>query len=257
VTSRRSPRLSGQRCEDLGTATTTSTARAGQPLEQINGATGSVTWLHEDQLGSVRLLSDNTGNPSGTKTYDPYGTPTSTTGTVTSALGYAGQYTDAETGFLCLRARYYDPATAQFLSRDPAVAVTDEPYGYTGGDPLNTTDPLRLCHGFWCCVGAELLSARTRRKRITGGLVAQIDEAISLGSTCTYAHDGFYTGGYIRGSLRKIPPWLVRSRGGSERFAAPGVPIRRRAAAGLDYYFASAATRGSGSQTISGAGGRW
>jgi RHS repeat-associated protein len=59
-------------------------------------------------------------------------------------LADAGQYTDAETGFQYLRARYYDPATGQFLNRDPLEAVTREPYGYVGGNPLNGTDPLGL-----------------------------------------------------------------------------------------------------------------
>lgn len=38
-------------------------------------------------------------------------------------------------------ARYYDPATAQFLSRDPLSALTRAPYGYTYDNPLNLTDP--------------------------------------------------------------------------------------------------------------------
>ncbi len=38
-------------------------------------------------------------------------------------------------------ARYYDPATAQFLTVDPAVALTLSPYGYVAGDPLNRADP--------------------------------------------------------------------------------------------------------------------
>ena len=41
-------------------------------------------------------------------------------------------------------ARYYDPATAQFLSVDPDVATTLSPYGYVDGDPLNSTDPSGL-----------------------------------------------------------------------------------------------------------------
>ena len=56
----------------------------------------------------------------------------------------AGQYADAETGFQYLRARYYDPATGQFLTRDPIEAQTREPYGYVGGNPLNGTDPTGL-----------------------------------------------------------------------------------------------------------------
>ncbi len=53
----------------------------------------------------------------------------------------AGQYTDAETGFVYLRARYYDPATGQFLTRDPLVAQTRSAYGYVNSNPLNFTDP--------------------------------------------------------------------------------------------------------------------
>jgi uncharacterized protein RhaS with RHS repeats len=30
--------------------------------------------------------------------------------------------------------RYYDPATGQFLTVDPDVSETGEPYAYTGGD---------------------------------------------------------------------------------------------------------------------------
>lgn len=41
-------------------------------------------------------------------------------------------------------ARYYDPATAQFLTVDPKVATTLSPYGYVQGDPLNSSDPTGL-----------------------------------------------------------------------------------------------------------------
>lgn len=53
-------------------------------------------------------------------------------------------YTDAETGFVDLRARYYDPATGQFLSRDPLVALTRSPHAYVYDNPLNASDPLGL-----------------------------------------------------------------------------------------------------------------
>jgi hypothetical protein len=38
--------------------------------------------------------------------------------------------------------RYYDPATDQFLSIDPLVAKTQQPYAFTDDDPLNEVDPL-------------------------------------------------------------------------------------------------------------------
>jgi RHS repeat-associated protein len=117
----------------------------GQPIEQISGSTA--TYLHADQQGSTRLLTDATGNVVGTYTYGPYGNTTSHTGTAMTALQYGGQYTDTETGYQYLRARYYDPTTAQFLTRDPAVANTMSPYGYAAGNPLNEADPTGMG---WC-----------------------------------------------------------------------------------------------------------
>ncbi len=43
--------------------------------------------------------------------------------------------------------RYYDPTTDQFLSVDPKVAVTNQPYVFTNDNPLNATDPLGLSGG--------------------------------------------------------------------------------------------------------------
>jgi hypothetical protein len=39
-----------------------------------------------------------------------------------------------------LRARYYDPVTALFLTVDPLVDTTRTPYAYTDDNPLNYTD---------------------------------------------------------------------------------------------------------------------
>jgi RHS repeat-associated protein len=92
-------------------------------------------------------LTDGTGRVVGTYRWDPYGRPAGQTGTDTPRLGYAGQYTDPETGLQYLRARHYDPSTGSFLTRDPLVSLTREPYGYVGGDPVNRTDPWGLYWG--------------------------------------------------------------------------------------------------------------
>ena len=131
--------------ETTGTDTTRYIYGPGAlPVEQIN-PDGTIAYLHHDQLGTTRLLTDNLGAETGSATYNPYGTLQASAGTL-SALGYAGQYTDQETGLQYLRARYYDPTTAQFLTRDPLATLTGEPYGYTGGNPTNATDPTGL---FW------------------------------------------------------------------------------------------------------------
>lgn len=134
----------------------------GLPVSQI-AASGAVTYLHHDQLGSTRGLTDSSGAVSAAYTYDPFGTLAASTGTATSPLGFAGQYSDAETGFQYLRARYLDPASGQFLTRDALAAQTREPYGYVGNNPLNYTDPSGLCWGPGCwveeavMVGQEIL----------------------------------------------------------------------------------------------------
>ncbi|MFE9421729.1 RHS repeat-associated core domain-containing protein [Kitasatospora sp. NPDC006697] len=114
----------------------------GLPIEQITA--GGTQWFFHDQLGSTRALTDATGAVVAGYGYDSYGTVTSQTGTATTALQYSGQYRDAETGLIYLRARFYDPTTAQFLTVDPAVQLTLSPYLYASDDPLNLTDPSGL-----------------------------------------------------------------------------------------------------------------
>jgi RHS repeat-associated protein len=107
----------------------------GSPLEQISGST--VLWLQHDQLGSTRLVTDGAGSSKATYSFDPYGNLTASTGTITNPFRFAGEYRDAESGLLYLRARYYDPSTGQFISRDPITATTRAPYSYSANNPLN------------------------------------------------------------------------------------------------------------------------
>jgi RHS repeat-associated protein len=95
-------------------------------IEQINNSTGAVEYLHHDQRGSTLLLTGATGKVEGKCTYSAYGTPTCE-GTATTPLGFDGQYTNSDTGLVYLRAREYDPSTAQFLSVDPLVGTTRAP----------------------------------------------------------------------------------------------------------------------------------
>ncbi|PIE27249.1 MAG: hypothetical protein CSA58_05315, partial [Micrococcales bacterium] len=119
------------------------------PLAQITttdtgGDTGRVAFLHTDTLGSVRAATNTQGEELVRFDYDTHGYPTHTTGdTKATKFGYAGEYTDP-TGLTYLRARYYDPGTGVFLTRDPLLDTTRNPYGYTGGNPLQHTDPTGL-----------------------------------------------------------------------------------------------------------------
>jgi RHS repeat-associated protein len=129
-------------CSKTGPTPTSTDQTAHPSPKSPTPAAPSPTSLHTDQLGSVRLTTDATGAPRRAYTYDPYGNTNAATGTGTdSTLRYTGQYRDPETGLYYLRARYYDPATGAFLTRDPIGLATRSPYNYAGGNSLNASDP--------------------------------------------------------------------------------------------------------------------
>jgi RHS repeat-associated protein len=121
----------------------------GLPVEQISSETA--TYYHHDQLGSTRMLTNSSGSSTGKFTYGPYGALTGSSGTQTTPLGFAGQYTNAQSGLQYLRARAYDPATQQFVSTDPLASSAPtaggegSPYGYANENPLQYVDPAGSC----------------------------------------------------------------------------------------------------------------
>jgi RHS repeat-associated protein len=121
----------------------------GSVAEQVNLSNGKVTYLVADALGSIRGAVNANGTLAASTSYDTWGNP-QTPGGLTSytPFGYAGGYTDP-TGLIYLINRYYDPQTGQFLSVDPAISQTQQPYQYAGDNPVNSVDP----NGLWQYVG--------------------------------------------------------------------------------------------------------
>jgi len=56
-----------------------------------------------------------------------------------------GAGVDPTTGLTYDQARWYDPATGQFMVVDPKVESTWMPYAYADDNPLSNTDPMGLC----------------------------------------------------------------------------------------------------------------
>jgi RHS repeat-associated protein len=150
-------------------------------IEQITSG-GTVTYLHHDQQGSTRLLTGSTGTVTGKCTYGAYGTSTCE-GTSTTPLGFDGQYTSSDTGLIYMRARTYDPATVQFLTRDPWVGLTREPYSYVSDNPLTSADPTGRC-GVLCVGGIVLggVAVATGVGEVVGATVLVGETAVSLGT---------------------------------------------------------------------------
>jgi len=106
------------------------------PIEQITVTPGSHQFLVSDPTGVRETLSSG-GSLSASINYNSYGVPS---GSPISLFGFDGGITDAN-GFIYLINRYYDPTTGQFISVDPDVASTGEPYAFAASDPVNNLDP--------------------------------------------------------------------------------------------------------------------
>jgi len=106
--------------------------------------------------GDVVALLDAQGQSFASYRYDQWGRPLSTETSGTEKVGatlaaeiasrqvlrYAGYAWDAESSLYYCSARYYDPATMQFLTKDIAKADAEEsPYQYCSGDPVGKVDP--------------------------------------------------------------------------------------------------------------------
>jgi RHS repeat-associated protein len=116
----------------------------GPDGDVISRVTASVAvQVHTDRLGSVITTTNTNGTRAALVAYNAWGVKRSPTGNV-GPLGFTGEYTDPVTGFVYLRARWYDPATAEFITRDPAESQTGDPYSYAANSPLAFTDPWGL-----------------------------------------------------------------------------------------------------------------
>ncbi len=67
-------------------------------------------------------------------TYNPYGALSGSTGTATSLIGYAGQFTDSTSDVEYNQARWYDPSSGQFRDPDPDTDESEEDKGAPGDD---------------------------------------------------------------------------------------------------------------------------
>jgi RHS repeat-associated protein len=105
-----------------------------------------VSFYNYDGHGSVRGLSNTSGNLTDSYGYDAFGTIINRTGTTDNNYLYAGEQFDADLGFYYNRARYLNVATGRFVSQDSYEGNKFEPrtlhkYTFVGNNPANSIDP--------------------------------------------------------------------------------------------------------------------
>ena len=88
----------------------------GEKMHYISNPRGDVSAYYYSR---TRLLP--------TYTYDAFGNQTEASGT--DPFRYSGEYYDAESGFIYLRNRYYDPSIGRFITEDPYWNVDNMIYG--------------------------------------------------------------------------------------------------------------------------------
>ena len=105
-------------------------------------------YLHYDQVGSLRAISDNNHNIIKEIVYDSFGNIVSDSNpNIKVPFGFAGGLYDEDTKLLRFGFRDYDSYTGKWTAKDPIDFDGDgyNLYGYVLNDPINFVDVLGLC----------------------------------------------------------------------------------------------------------------
>lgn len=104
-------------------------------------------YLGYDQVGSLRIITDNAGNIVKQIDYDSFGNIINDTNPNFSIpFGFAGGLHDRVTGLVRFGFRDYLPEIGKWTAKDPIdfAAGDSNLYGYVENDPINLTDPQGL-----------------------------------------------------------------------------------------------------------------
>ena len=92
-------------------------------------------------MGSITDITDTNGTVLNHYAYDAFGNRTVEEETVENRFGFAGEMMDAVTGQYYLRARFYNPVIARFLSEDTYYGDGLNLYAYCHNNPVGYVDP--------------------------------------------------------------------------------------------------------------------
>jgi RHS repeat-associated protein len=117
-------------------------------LSSVTSASGVAT-VGLDRHGDLTHLFDsNAATVSSTGLYEPYGKQSTLSGVapVANRLGFQGDWTDPLTGDVLMGARWYNPTTGSFRTRDtyagkPTNPVTQNRTAYGNNNPMSFSDP--------------------------------------------------------------------------------------------------------------------
>jgi len=118
----------------------------GLDLVSQRQSNGTIHYYGYDGNGNVRFLTATNATVSDTYVYDAFGNLLTSTGSTANNYRYTGEQYDPNLGFYYLRARYLNPNSGRFMSRDSYAGNIYDPaslhkYLYAQNDPVDNTDP--------------------------------------------------------------------------------------------------------------------
>jgi len=120
----------------------------GQGMQIVSGSDAGTYFYQRDHLGSVRAMTDSTGNLRGVWDYDPFGRVSNnlvTSNAVDSDFKFTGHFYHVKSKLHLTLYRAYDADTGRWISRDPIGENGGiNLYGYCLNDPINCVDLLGL-----------------------------------------------------------------------------------------------------------------
>ena len=174
-----------------------------------------------DGHGSVRALTDGSGNVTDTYDYDAFGNVTHQTGTTPNEFLFAGEQYDSNLHLYYNRARYLNVSTGRFWSMDtfegdPEAPLSLHEYLYAEGDPITNLDPAG--HQIDDLIGSAIGSALNNISAIQGQAVMdQVRYGGSAGLKALFL-SGVIIGGAIAiegfGSIAREMPLLKAASSG-------------------------------------------
>ena len=116
-------------------------ANSRMPISMTQGSTKY--YLHYDQVGSLRAISDSNHNIIKEVVYDSFGNILSDSNeSIKVPFGFAGGLSDKDTGLTRFGFRDYDSYTGKWTAKDPIDFSGGDTnlYGYVLNDPVNFVD---------------------------------------------------------------------------------------------------------------------
>ena len=108
----------------------------------------TVTYYHDDEMGSTLALTDEEGKVTDTYAYTPYGEVSTHEGATEISYLYNGGLgvRHEGDGIYHMKARYYSAKLKRFLSRDPfGLEGGHNLYAFANDNPISFADPFGLC----------------------------------------------------------------------------------------------------------------